>query len=154
MKTFCLENELWVPRERNQVFEFFADPRNLERLTPPWLHFEMLTAPGAPLRRGTLLDYRLRLHGFPLRWQSEIKLWDPPGRFLDRQTRGPYSFWEHEHTFVQRDEGTLVTDRVEYAVPGGRLVQKFLAGPDLERIFRFRRRVLTEIFNPGLRHDR
>src|SRR5689334_6032457 len=147
MKKYCLERELWVPRERNQVFEFFADPRNLERITPPWLHFEMLTAPETPLRRGTLLDYRLRLHGIPLRWQSEIRLWDPPGCFLDRQTRGPYSFWEHEHRFVQRDEGTLIADRVEYAVPGGWLVQKFLVGPDVERIFRFRRRVLTGLFN-------
>jgi ligand-binding SRPBCC domain-containing protein len=149
MKTYRLERELWVPQERNRIFQFFADPRNLERLTPPWLHFETLTAPETSLRRGTLLDYRLRLHGFRLRWQSEIKRWDPPHSFVDRQTRGPYSFWEHEHTFVKKDAGTLVADHVEYAVPGGWLVQKFLVSPDLERIFRFRHRVLKEIFDSG-----
>jgi ligand-binding SRPBCC domain-containing protein len=93
-----------------------------------------------------LLDYRLRLHGIPLRWQSEIAVWEPPDRFVDRQTKGPYSVWVHEHTFTERDGGTLVGDRVEYAVPGGRLVQKFFVAPDLQRIFRYRHRVLEEIF--------
>lgn len=146
MKTYCLETEHWVPQERDQVFKFFADPRNLQRLTPSWLHFKLLTEPHTELRRGTLLDYRLRLHGFPLRWQSEIKLWDPPACFVDRQTRGPYSFWEHAHTFVQKNQGTFVADRVEYAVPGGRPVQRFLVGPDLERIFQFRHQVLKQVF--------
>lgn len=149
MKKYRFESELWVAQERDRVFEFFADPRNLERITPSWLHFEILTAPEIRVRRGTLLDYRLRLRGFTLRWQSEIQRWDPPYRFVDRQTRGPYSFWEHEHTFVEKDAGTLVTDHVEYAVPGGWPVQKFLVGPDLERIFQFRYRVLKEVFNPG-----
>lgn len=95
-----------------------------------------------------MLDYRLRLHGIPLRWQSEIAVWKPPRRFVDRQTRGPYSLWVHEHTFTDRDSGTLVGDKVEYAVPGGALVQKFLVAPDLERIFQFRHRVIEELFNP------
>ena len=102
MKRYRLESELWVPQERNRVFQFFADPRNLERLTPPWLHFEILTSPEVRLRRGALLDYRLRLRGFPLRWQSEIQRWAPPHTFVDRQTRGPYSFWQHQHTFVKK----------------------------------------------------
>jgi len=146
MKTYRFESQLWLPQARDQIFKFFADPRNLERLTPDWLHFEILTAPEIEIGEGTLVDYRLRLRGIPLRWQSEIQVWQPPHRFIDRQTRGPYSLWVHEHTFTEKDNGTVVGDKVEYAAPGGRLVQKFFVAPDLERIFQYRHRVLEEIF--------
>jgi len=145
MKTHRFETQVWLPHRREQVFEFFADPINLNRLTPAWLHFEILSPP-AIVRQGTLLDYRLRLRGIPLRWQSEIEAYEPPRRFIDRQTRGPYSLWVHEHSFVEENGGTVVGDSVEYAVPGGLLVQKFLVAPDLRRIFRYRRSVLREIF--------
>jgi ligand-binding SRPBCC domain-containing protein len=151
MKIHRLETQLWLPRPRQQVFAFFAEPRNLERLTPAWLHFEFMTSVEGEVRQGTLLDYRLRLHGIPLRWQSEIAVWEPPERFVDRQTKGPYSMWVHEHTFDERDGGTLVGDRVDYAVPGGRLVQKFFVAPDLQRIFRYRRHVLEGIFESDAR---
>jgi len=147
MKTHQLQTQLWLPQPRDLIFKFFADPRNLERLTPDWLHFEILTHPSSEIRQGTLLDYRLRLRGIPLRWQSEITVWEPPRRFVDRQTRGPYSLWVHEHTFKEQDGGTLIGDRVEYAVPGGRLAQKLLVAPDLERIFKYRHQVLQELFS-------
>lgn len=146
MKTFLLETRQWLPQPRERVFQFFADPQNLERLTPAWLRFEIVSAPRAALHRGALLDYRLRLRGLPLRWQSEISVWEPPGCFVDRQTHGPYSRWVHQHTFTEMNRGTLVGDRVEYAVPGGWLVQKFLVGPDLSRIFSYRQGVLERIF--------
>lgn len=151
MKIHRLETQLWLPRSRQQVFAFFAEPRNLERLTPAWLHFEFMTSVEGEVGQGTLLDYRLRLHGIPLRWQSEIAVWEPPDRFVDRQTKGPYSMWVHEHTFDERDGGTLVGDRVDYAVPGGRIVQKFFVAPDLQRIFRYRRHVLEGIFKSDAR---
>jgi ligand-binding SRPBCC domain-containing protein len=148
MKIYHLQTELFLPRPRRQVFEFFADPRNLERITPPWLSFEILTPPEIKIGTGTLLDYRLRLRGIPLRWQSEIAAWEPPRRFVDRQLKGPYSRWVHEHRFDERDGGTVVSDRVEYAVPGGRLVQRFLVAPDLQKIFHYRHKALAEIFSP------
>ena len=151
MKTYQLETQLWLPQARDQVFKFFADPRNLERLTPEWLHFEVLTPTETEIRQGTLLDYRLRLRGIPLRWQSEIAVWQPLHRFVDRQTKGPYSLWVHEHTFAEQDKGTIVGDKVEYAVFGSRLVQKYLVEPDLQRIFQYRYRVLEELFNPDKR---
>jgi ligand-binding SRPBCC domain-containing protein len=151
MTTFNLTAEIFLPAPRNRVFEFFADPRNLERLTPPWLHFEIITPSDTIITRGTLLDYRLRLRGIPLRWQSEISVWEPPHRFVDRQIKGPYSLWVHEHSFAGHDGGTMVGDRVEYAVPGGRLIQKLFVAPDLERIFSYRHRVLHEIFRPDSR---
>ena len=154
MKTQQLQTQLWLPQPRDRVFKFFADPRNLERLTPDWLHFEILTPAEINLRQGALLDYRLRLRGIPLRWQSEISIWEPPQRFVDRQTKGPYSLWVHEHTFNEQNGGTVVVDRVEYAVPGGRLVDRFFVAPDLKRIFQYRHQVLEELFNTTERRAR
>jgi ligand-binding SRPBCC domain-containing protein len=148
MKTYRLDKRLWLPQSREKIFEFFSDPANLDRLTPAWLKFEILTVLPAAMKRGTLLDYRLRIRGFPIRWQSEITDWDPPGRFVDRQTRGPYLLWIHEHRFEHCENGTLVSDNVEYAVPGGGLVQRFFVAPDLQRIFAYRHRILEQLFNP------
>jgi ligand-binding SRPBCC domain-containing protein len=148
MKTFWLRTQLWLPQPREKVFEFFSNPQNLDRLTPGWLHFEILSPPPAAMKKGTLLDYRLRIHGIPIRWQSEITHWDPPNGFIDRQTKGPYSLWNHQHLFEDCESGTLVEDKVEYAPLGGRIVQTFLVAPDLERIFQYRHQVLEELFNP------
>jgi ligand-binding SRPBCC domain-containing protein len=145
MKTYHLQTEIWLPTPRDQVFRFFADPKNLQRITPDWLQFEILSSE-AKIVAGTLLDYRLRLHGIPLRWQSEIALWQPPHRFIDRQTKGPYRLWVHEHTFVDDHGGTLIRDHVEYAMMGGSLIQRILVAPDLARIFDHRRHALRQLF--------
>ena len=145
MKLYVLKAEQWIPRTPEEVFPFFADPGNLEQLTPPWLHFRIVS-PAVELRAGALLDYRLRVHGIPLTWQSEITVWEPPFRFVDVQKRGPYRAWIHEHTFESRDGGTLMRDRVQYAVTGGALARNLLVAPDLEKIFNFRRVRLESIF--------
>jgi ligand-binding SRPBCC domain-containing protein len=137
--TFALQQPIDV------VFPFFSDAYNLEKLTPPWLRFRVLTPAPIPIERGTTIDYRLRIHGLPIRWTSEINSWEPPHRFTDRQLRGPYRRWEHEHTFSENDEGTLVGDRVEFEVPGGRLPGR-LASADVRRIFAYRRERLRELF--------
>lgn len=148
MKTHTLKTEIWLPQQRTTVFAFFADPRNLEALTPGWLHFEILTPQPLQMKPGVLIDYRLRLYGILLRWQSKITVWEPPCRFVDTQSRGPYSSWIHEHTFVERGGGTIVGDTVIYAAPGGRVVNQLLVAPDLARIFRYRQEVLQKRFNP------
>jgi ligand-binding SRPBCC domain-containing protein len=129
-----------------EVFPFFADARNLEALTPPFLRFEILAPGPIEMRVGALIDYRLRVHGLPLRWRSEITAWDPPHLFVDEQRRGPYRLWRHTHRFAADGEATLVEDDVEYAVLGGALVDALLVRRDLDRIFRFRRDVLRERF--------
>jgi len=149
MKTYWLRKSIWLPQPRAKVFEFFSNPANLDRLTPAWLNFAILTPATSQIKAGALLDYRLRIRGVPIRWQSEIAVWEPPYRFVDRQTKGPYSLWIHEHTFAERDNGTLVGDNVEYAVPGGTIVRKFLVAPDVARIFDYRRKILEELFNPA-----
>jgi ligand-binding SRPBCC domain-containing protein len=146
MRTQKLKTEIWLPRDRASVFAFFSDPKNLEELTPDWLHFEILTPTPVKMAAGGCIDYRLRWHGIGLRWCSEITTWEPPERFVDRQIRGPYRVWIHEHTFAALDGGTLVGDTVEYATPGGILIDKWLVARDLDRIFTYRHQRLYERF--------
>jgi ligand-binding SRPBCC domain-containing protein len=138
MKIHEFHAELWLPRRAEEIFEFFSDAANLQAITPDWLNFEILTPRPIEIRAGTLIDYRLRVHGLPLRWQTEITAWQPPHRFVDEQKRGPYRHWVHEHRFETKDGGTLCTDHVRYAVPGGELVHRLFVRRDVERIFAHR----------------
>lgn len=139
----------WLPLPRPDVFAFFAEAANLERITPPFLRFHVLTPPPIVLRTGARIDYRLTLRGIPLRWRTEITAWDPPQRFADVQLRGPYAEWIHTHTFEEQDNGTMVRDEVRYRLWGphvlGTLVDRLLVAPDTTRIFQFRQRALEQI---------
>jgi ligand-binding SRPBCC domain-containing protein len=132
-----------------QVFDFFSNATNLERITPPWIRFQVIAPAPIRMRQGLLIDYKLRIRGIPLRWQSEITVWEPQSYFVDEQRRGPYSFWRHEHRFEEVDGGTRVMDDVHYGVPGGRLVHAMLVRRDVQKIFGYRQQKLREIF-PGL----
>ncbi len=144
---FELKTETTLERPLAEVFSFFSDAYNLEALTPPFLRFEVLTPGPIEMKKGTLIDYRLKVHGVSIRWRSEISVWEPPHRFVDEQRRGPYRSWVHEHRFEEKDGATLVTDWVRYNHLGGRLVNRFFVAPDLARIFRFRQQKLKEIFS-------
>ena len=149
MKIHVFATELWLPRPRETVFDFFADAHNLQEITPDFLDFKILTPQLIPMRAGTLIDYKLRVHGIPLRWRTEISAWEPPQRFVDRQLSGPYRQWIHEHRFVEQEGGTLCSDEVRYAVWGGDLVNRLFVRRDVGTIFEFRRKKLLEIFGGG-----
>ena len=146
MAAFTLETEHWLPRQPGDIFDFYADAFNLEKLTPPWLRFEVVTPAPVTMRAGVEIDYRLRLHGVSLKWRSRITHWDPPHRFVDEQIRGPYRMWVHEHTFTPHEDGTLVRDYVQYDMLGGWLADRLLVRRDLRRIFAYRQQRLAEIF--------
>ncbi|MCX8155357.1 MAG: SRPBCC family protein [Verrucomicrobiae bacterium] len=145
MKTYQLQVEQTVSRPLPEVFPFFADARNLERITPPWLHFSILST-DLEMRAGLRIDYQLKLHGFPLRWQSEITVWEPPHRFVDEQRRGPYRLWRHEHRFYAEGTSTRLVDEVTYAVWGGWLLHPLWVRRDLEKIFSYRQQIIAQIF--------
>jgi ligand-binding SRPBCC domain-containing protein len=146
MKEHLFNSELWLARPPTEVFPFFADAKNLGTVTPPWLHFEILTPGYIEMGIGALIDYRISLHGIPLRWRTRITAWEPPFRFVDEQIKGPYRRWIHEHRFVESGTGTLCYDKVRYAILGGRIVQRLFVEPDVKRIFDFRSAKLTELF--------
>lgn len=142
-----------MPRPIGEVFAFFADARNLDALTPPWLRFTILSPLPIEMRTGARIDYRLRIRGVSVRWQSEITVWDPPHRFVDEQRSGPYAWWRHEHTFVATGGRTAVLDAVSYRAPGGilePLIHWLFVRRDLERVFAYRHERLAERY--GLPH--
>ena len=145
MKIFHLKTEQKIEKSQDELFAFFSDAYNLAEITPSWLNFQMLTPGPIEMKVGTLIDYRLKLRGIPIRWQSEIAAWNPPHSFVDEQRHGPYRRWIHTHTFVPVPGGTLVRDEIEYAVLGGTLVQKLFVAPDIEKIFAYRSTKLKEL---------
>jgi len=149
MRAHHLTSSLRVAADRDEVFSYFSDARNLEQITPPWLRFEVLTPEPLTMRKGAKIDYRLRIRGLPVRWQSEISVWQPPHSFVDEQRRGPYRLWHHKHTFVSVDGGTEIQDDVRYVGPGWflePLINRLFVRPDVERIFTYRREQLIAKF--------
>ena len=149
MSAHVIEREQFVDRPLEEVLSFYSEARNLERLTPKWLSFEVLTPAPIEMREGTRIEYRLRLHGIPLRWVSLIESWEPGQGFVDRQIRGPYREWRHRHEFEASGTGTIVRDRVRYEIPFGLLgeiARRLFVAKDLERVFDHRHAAVAAIF--------
>jgi ligand-binding SRPBCC domain-containing protein len=147
MTVYTLESETLAPVSVREAFELFEDPGNLPKITPPWLDLR-ITSPRLEMRQGAEITYRIRWAGFPLTWKTVISEYEPPFFFIDEQTSGPYRYWKHRHTFRPSEGGTLVGDRVEYALPLGpigRLVHRAIVRRQLEQIFAYRHRALFEL---------
>lgn len=153
MREHSLETETFLPYPRQTVFGFFSDPRNLAKLTPTNVGFEILPPAPSQVAEGSVIEYRIRLYGFPMRWRSRIVGWDPPREFSDDQLRGPYRLWVHRHVFEERDGGTLIRDHVRYRLkfyPFGEVAGGFVKA-ELKRIFAFRQSAMERLFPaPGL----
>lgn len=141
-------SEQWISQSRDKVFPFFSEARNLEKITPPFLNFRILKSSTDPIQKGTLIDYRLKIHGVPARWRTEIQQWQPNEMFVDRQLKGPYSQWNHTHSFTDLKGGTLMRDEVIYKLPLGTLgliVAGFFVRKDVESIFGYRTKVIHQM---------
>ncbi|WP_425615825.1 SRPBCC family protein [Anatilimnocola sp. NA78] len=146
---YVLQREQLIPRSRDEVFAFFADAGNLEMITPPWLHFRILTPLPLEMRTGALIEYRLRLYALPLWWRTRIEEFEPPFRFVDLQLRGPYKLWHHTHEFSEVPAGTLMKDTVRYQLPFGPLgtvTHALTVKRLLQRIFDFRYETIERHF--------
>jgi len=129
------------------VFGFFSEARNLERITPSWLSFKVLTPGPIEMRPGALIEYRLSVHGAPIRWVTEIESWEENRSFVDRQLKGPYTLWHHTHEFMDLNgTATLVRDRVRYSLPLGFLgevAHVLFVQRDLDNVFAYRREAVN-----------
>ena len=136
-----LRREQRLPGPPEAVFPFFADARNLEAITPPWLRFHVVTPRPIEMRQGTLIEYELKLHGLPISWLTRIDEWVPGERFVDVQLHGPYRLWHHTHELEPAGDGTLMRDTVRYAIgfgPFGEVARRAVIERDLDAIFAFR----------------
>lgn len=145
-----LESEQFIARPLEELFRFFSLETNLEEITPPFLNFKVLKKSTPEIQAGTLIDYRLSLHGIPMSWRTLIEIWEPGKRFVDTQLKGPYALWHHTHTFEMVEGGTLMRDRVRYRLPMGWLGDLFAGWKvkkDVRMIFEYRRKVIQEKFS-------
>ena len=132
-----------------QAFAFFADPRHLEAITPGFVHFKFLRDPPPILQAGSVVDYRIRMFGVPVRWQARIEVWEPPHRFVDAQVRGAFASWHHTHLFEDAGDGrTRMREQIEFAMPMGvlgRIAYRLFVARTLERIFDLRAERLSAL---------
>ncbi len=150
MKTYLLTRSQLVKKPLPEVFSFFEDPANLEQITPPQLGFHILTPQPIQMGKGLLIDYTVRVLGWPVRWSSLISEYEPLKKFVDVQVKGPYSFWHHTHRFQERPQGTLIEDEVRYSLPFGflgRVAHGLFVGRQLNEIFEYRKKVIAESFS-------
>jgi uncharacterized protein (TIGR01777 family) len=143
------KNIQWVNKKREPVFQFFSSEKNLELLTPKFLNFHVVKKSTVEMNEGTLIEYRLKIHGIPTKWVSKITLWNPGHKFKDFQVTGPYSKWDHTHGFYDLAGGTLLTDQVIYRLPlasfGGNIGHSLVFN-DIKKIFSYRRHKILELF--------
>ncbi len=150
MAEYVLTRSLTLDLPMARVFDFFADAGNLERITPHELNFHILTPQPIDIKQGTLIDYTLRVRGVPIKWRTEISVWEPPFRFVDQQLCGPYKQWIHTHTFTELSPSqTLMEDEVRYRLPLEPLgdVAHFFVKSELAYIFDYRQKVVAELLN-------
>lgn len=150
MSEHILTRSLKLPIPRSEAFAFFSDAGNLERITPPELNFRIITPQPLKMRQGTLIDYRLKIRGVPIKWRTEIAVWDPPHAFVDRQLRGPYKQWIHRHSFVEINKNTtLIEDEVKYCIGFSALgeLAHILVRRELDYIFDYRQKQIAELLD-------
>lgn len=152
-KNYVFESRLWLPATGEEVFEFFSKAENLQKITPSWLNFKILTPLPIKMTQGSFIDYRLKLFGIPIRWKTEISVWEPPHIFVDSQVKGPYQTWIHTHRFDSESGGTMMTDRMEYMPKGwflAPLLNRLFVKQNVSRIFDYRRKEILRIFIDNL----
>lgn len=148
---FVFERTQILPITLDLAWDFFSDPRNLERITPPDMKFRTTSPVTDATYAGQIISYTLRpLFAMQVEWITEITHVNKPFFFVDEQRFGPYRFWHHQHFFQEVEQGVEMRDLVHYLLPhlhGAWLTNKLFVAPRLKRIFDYRRETLAEIFS-------
>lgn len=150
MKVHSLAQTQWLPIPVSEAWDFFSSPRNLEKMTPPGMGFEIVSLPSETLYEGEIIEYKVKaLPGVWIPWVSEIKALDEGKSFVDDQISGPFKFWHHRHSFEEKDGGTVVGDLIHYSVgfgPFGEIARHLVVKNQLAEMFAFRRATLEKKF--------
>lgn len=150
MEPHVLIRNTVIKENIEQLFDFFSKAENLNSITPPILGFKIITPLPVEMKKGTIIDYKIKLNGIPFSWRTEITKWDPPFLFEDTQIRGPYKMWIHEHRFEEKEGLTNMTDTVRYLSPGGIfefIPHNLMVKKKVEFIFDYREKMFNELFN-------
>jgi ligand-binding SRPBCC domain-containing protein len=149
---FCFDVE--IPAAREEVFAFFAAPRNLERLhrgdpTLKVLEFGERLVDGGGLRCALAIAPFFTL-SLVLRQRSV----QPPERFVHERVAGdsPFERFVHVHEFLPTPRGTLFRDRLDVELAlrfGGEMATRQLLAPRLRRSFERRGRALLDAASRG-----
>jgi ligand-binding SRPBCC domain-containing protein len=151
MQPFKIEKELFIPADIQRVWKFFSDPHNLQKITPETLRFKVIQCPDvAEIFEGMRIEYRVSpILNIPLKWVTLIKSVQPLQSFTDLQLKGPYTLWEHTHTFEPQGNGVLMKDKVLYKLPFGPLgllAHSLFVKKQVTHIFEHREKVIRNIF--------
>lgn len=149
MKSHFIKTTTVIQRPLEEVFTFFSKAENLNEITPPDLQFKIITPLPIEMHKGTLIDYKIKLNGIPMKWRTLISAWEPPYRFVDEQLKGPYVKWIHEHRFEARGNETIMYDTVEFLSPGWILepiVNAIFVQHKVEGIFKYREQRMQQLF--------
>jgi ligand-binding SRPBCC domain-containing protein len=145
-----LYHETRIKKPIDEVFLFFSDAKNLEKITPAQLKFRIITPGLIEMKEGALIRYKLRLNGIPFSWLTEISEWEPPHRFTDTQLKGPYKKWVHTHSFREDGQETIINDHVQYQLPNvpfSEIVHRWYVRKQVEHIFEYREQVIQKLFS-------
>ena len=138
-----------INRPLVEVFNFFSNAENLNVITPPDMQFKIISPLPIQIKKGALIDYKIKVNGIPFKWQTEISEWQPNIRFVDQQIKGPYRVWIHEHTFEEVDGQTHMKDYVQFLSPGWflePLINKLFVEKKVKAIFEYREKILKDLF--------
>ncbi len=146
-----LQTKVTLPVSVREAWQFFSDPANLDKITPPEMNFIITSS---PIRSGTyagqVITYKVSpLLGIPMKWMTEITQVDEPNYFVDTQLYGPYKFWHHEHHFRETEGGVEMTDILYYSLPFGiigDIINALVVRRQVENIFKYRSAKLQQLF--------
>ncbi len=154
MKIYTFTAVQQLPIDLAAAWQFFANPQNLSRITPPWLNFRITSENLEKMYAGQIIEYKVSpFLNIPSKWVTEITHVNEPLFFVDEQRFGPYKFWYHQHHFMEYKGGIMMKDIVSYALPFGfigRIVNSLLVAKKIKSIFSFRRKYLEDKFGSNI----
>ena len=151
MSIHTLQTNQIIRASAEQAWDFFSDPRNLAKITPPDMGFIVKSQLPPRIHAGMMIEYRVSpLLGIPMTWLTEITQVREGLYFVDEQRVGPYAIWHHEHHFRDLGDGRIeMQDKVTYTLPLSPLsevVHPLLVKPQLDKIFAYREQKVKELF--------